>query len=304
MPNSADSTRSNAEPQPPSSTLSATEHLVAGAKGLAKRGIDVFFSAKCTILRGLGVIDFQVPPNHILRRTSSHTIRHYYESGLTTFLPIITAAVNYGVPMDQSPNVLDFACGAGRQLLHLTRHYPNVRAYACDIRADAIAHLQRLYPSVKACANKFDPPLPFDDATFDLIYSVSVFSHLSITDAQLWLPELFRIARPGSILCLTFNSNNSLNVNLSQGRISSSVAELFRQQGYFFDADVAGFEKKMAAELALGFGHPGMTRPTGDTYYSKEKAQSLFQEAGFQILSILPGIIDRFQDLAVIRRPA
>lgn len=277
---------------------------MAVAKGIAKRGIDVYFSTKCAILRGLGIIDFQVPPNHILRRTSSHSIRHYYESGLTTFMPIATAAITFGVPMNQPINVLDFACGAGRQLLHLTRQYPEIHAYACDIRADAIAHLQRLYPTVKACANKFDPPLPFEDATFDFIYSVSVFSHLSVEDAQLWLPELFRIARPGSTLCLTFNSYNSLSVVRSQGKLSNVSLEQLRKDGFFFDADIVGFEKKMAAELALGFGHPGMTRPTGDMYYSAEKARSLFEGAGFQVLAVLPGVIDRFQDLAVLRRPA
>jgi SAM-dependent methyltransferase len=304
LPNPADSPQSTGAPSPSSSALGASEHAKAVAKGIAKRGIDIYFSAKCALLRSLGIIDFQVPPNHILRRTSSHTIRHYYESGLTTFMPIVTAAITFGVPMDQPINVLDFACGAGRQLLHLTRQYPNVHAYACDIRADAIAHLQRHYPKVKAYANKFDPPLPFDDTTFDLIYSVSVFSHLSIEDAQLWLPELFRIARPGSTLCLTFNSSNSLNVNLRAGHISSSVREQFQQYGFFFDSDIEGFEKKMAAEVALGFGHPGMTRPTGDMYYSTEKARSLFEGAGFLVQAILPGVIDRFQDLAVLRRPA
>jgi hypothetical protein len=58
------------------------------AKSSEKRAIDVYFSGKCAVLRAFGVIDFPVPPNHNLRTTSSHSVRHYYESGLTTFLPI------------------------------------------------------------------------------------------------------------------------------------------------------------------------------------------------------------------------
>jgi len=284
-------------------TLSTSDRLAGAAKGLAKRIIDVYFALKCAILRAFGVIDFSLPPNHILRRTSSHTIRHYYESGLTTFMPIATSAIAHGVDLDQPVKVLDFACGAGRQLLHLVRLYPNAQAFACDIRTDAIAYLQRAYPKAKIYANKFDPPLMYSDAAFDLIYSVSVFSHLSAQDAHLWLGELRRVAKPGAVLCLTFNSYTSLARYHERGKLLDLTPEKLREMRCFFDAeDEAGYGLRMAREMALGFGHPGMLRPTGDMYYSPEQARSLFEEAGLRVENILPGGIDRFQDLAILRR--
>jgi ubiquinone/menaquinone biosynthesis C-methylase UbiE len=286
-------------------SLGAGERTLAAAKGFAKRLIDIWFSGKCALLRGLGIIDFPLPPNHILRRTSSHTIRHYYESGLTSFLPIATAAISTGVNLDDSVSVLDFACGAGRQLLHLTRLYPNVKAHACDIRADAIEYLRRAYPKADVYANKFDPPLEYPEATFDLIYSVSVFSHISFQDAQLWLSELRRVAKPGATLCLTFNSYTSLQRYHESGKHLDLSAEKLKEIEFFFDAeDEAGYALRMAREVALGFGHPGMLRPTGDIFYSAEKARSLMEGAGFEVKEILPGVIDRMQDLAVLRRPA
>jgi SAM-dependent methyltransferase len=288
---------------PKTVTLGTTARWKARAKGTAKRVIDVYFSAKCALLRTFGIIDFSLPPNHILRRTSSLTIRHYYESGLTTFMPIATCAIAQGVDLDKPVKVLDFACGAGRQLLHLTRLFPNVQAYACDIRTDAIAYLSRTYPQANIYANKFDPPLKYEDATFDLIYSVSVFSHLSEADAKLWLRELRRVAKPGAVLCLTFNSYTSLALYHKKGKLLDTSAEKLREIGHLFDSDEAGFELKMAAEVALGFGHPGMLRPTGDMYFSHEGVRSLMEGAGFEFKSVLPGVIDRFQDLAVIRRP-
>lgn len=303
MTNKAEDLVSPAYPQASSFSLSTIDRLTAASKGVAKRIIDVYFSAKCSFLRALGIIDFPLPPNHILRRTSSHTIRHYYESGLTTFMPIATAAIAYGADLDKPVKVLDFACGAGRQLLHLTRLFPNVQAHACDIRTDAIAYLQRTFPKATIYANKFDPPLKFDDATFDVIYSVSVFSHLSFEDAKLWLSELRRIAKPGAILCLTFNSYTSLAISHKAGKLQDTSREKLDKIGYLFDADIAGFQQRMAKELALGFGHPGMLRPTGDMYYSNQQAKSLMAESGFEVQAILQGVIDRFQDLAVIRRP-
>src|SRR5579863_5023887 len=93
-------------------------------KTIGKAILDKYQSMKVALLRAMGVIDFPVPPNSRMRGTSSNTIRHYYESGLTTTLPIITAAYIEGLDLRASAEVLDFGCGVGRQLLHFKRNYP------------------------------------------------------------------------------------------------------------------------------------------------------------------------------------
>jgi SAM-dependent methyltransferase len=293
-----------AQSAPGIAALGTKDLLKARATGIAKRIIDLYFSAKCSALRGLGIIDFSLPANHILRRTSSLTIRHYYESGLTTLLPIVTSAITCGVDMDRPVRVLDFACGAGRQLMQLLRLYPNVQAHACDIRADAIESLKRLYPKANLYTNSFDPPLRYVDGTFDLVYSVSIFSHLSESDARLWLRELRRVVKPGGILCLTFNSYTSLAISHRKGALLDISAEKLKEigQSYVGIRNQADFEVYLAKEVALGWGHPGMLRPTGDMYYSLEGARSLMEECGLDVQAMLPGVIDRYQDLAVLRR--
>ena len=52
------------------------------------------------------------------------------------------------------------------------------------------------------------PPLPYADGSFDLIYGVSVFTHLSEEHQRAWLPELRRILKPGGLLLLSFHSKN------------------------------------------------------------------------------------------------
>src|SRR5579863_1900667 len=99
----------------------AVKYLI---KSFAKSAIDKYQLVKVSGLRATGVVDFPVPPNSRMRGTSSHTIRHYYESGLTTTLPIITAAYIEGLDLRASAEVLDFGCGVGRQLLHFKRNYP------------------------------------------------------------------------------------------------------------------------------------------------------------------------------------
>lgn len=122
------------------------------AKSTAKRGINAYFALKCALLRTFGALDFPVPPNHCLRRTSSHTIRHYYESGITTMMPILTAARIYGVDLDQPVKVLDFGCGVARQFLQLHRNHPRVQASACDAHPDNVAYVKRTFKSADVYA--------------------------------------------------------------------------------------------------------------------------------------------------------
>jgi SAM-dependent methyltransferase len=166
-------------------------------KTIGKAILDKYQSMKVALLRAMGVIDFPVPPNSRMRGTSSNTIRHYYESGLTTTLPIITAAYVEGLDLRASAEVLDFGCGVGRQLLHFKRNYPNLKLHACDVNNRSIEFIQSAYPSVESYTSKFLPPLEYPNLKFDLIYSVSIFSHLNIRDHELWLQELARITRAG-----------------------------------------------------------------------------------------------------------
>ena len=48
----------------------------------------------------------------------------------------------------------------------------------------------------------------------------------------------------------------------------------------------------------------GITRLHGEMYSSTKQMRSLLEDARFIVLSILPGVIDRLQDLAVVRRPS
>src|SRR5579871_1214642 len=138
-------------------------------KSAAKSGVDQYQAVKVSLLRAMGVIDFPVPPNSRMRGTSSSTIRHYYESGLTTSLPIITAAYIEGLDLRSSLQVLDFGCGVGRQLLQFKRNYPALKLYACDVNNRSIEFIQKAYPDIESYTSAFMPPLKYPDGRFDLV---------------------------------------------------------------------------------------------------------------------------------------
>jgi ubiquinone/menaquinone biosynthesis C-methylase UbiE len=47
-------------------------------------------------------------------------------------------------------------------------------------------------------ANGQNPPLPFPDDHFDLVFSSSVFTHIDEHAQDLWLAELRRVTQPGA----------------------------------------------------------------------------------------------------------
>lgn len=47
------------------------------------------------------------------------------------------------------------------------------------------------------------PPLPFDDGSMDLVYSLSLFTHLPEHLATEWLNDLARVLKPRALLIMT-----------------------------------------------------------------------------------------------------
>jgi len=217
----------------------------------------------------------------------------------------VTAARIFGVDLDEPVNVLDFGCGVARQFLQLNRQYPRVKAHACDAHPDNVAYVKRTFPNADVYANNFDPPLKYADNTFDLVYSVSTFSHFSMDDARLWLKELGRVTKPGGLLCLTFNSYTSIAWSHARGYITDFSAEDLTRVGHSYHVDEAGWYRRKAEEAVSEFGSntTGATRPTGDMFFSPEFANVFVEDLGLKLEAIAPGVIDRMQDLAVIRKP-
>jgi SAM-dependent methyltransferase len=100
--------------------------------------------------------------------------------------------------------VLDFGCGAGRTLRHFLPEADRDEFWGCDVDKPSIDWMRReLCPPLHVLHNDPAPPLPFEDRKFDLIWAVSVFTHLADTWSA-WMVELHRILAPDGVLIATF----------------------------------------------------------------------------------------------------
>jgi len=100
---------------------------------------------------------------------------------------------------------LDFGCGAGRVLRHFAPEADRCDFHGCDIYEPAIAWAgKHLSPPFNLFLSEEMPPLKLPNASFDLIWATSVFTHLVHETWSSWMLELHRLLRPRGILMASY----------------------------------------------------------------------------------------------------
>jgi SAM-dependent methyltransferase len=143
------------------------------------------------------------PPDLLFRSTGCKRAEWYVESGERSCREFaeVLSAVNRSFAEFRS--ILDFGCGCGRILRALREHLAGGHLSATDQDRAAVGWLRQHYPDIDVRCNFPLPPLPFAEASFDLVIAYSVFTHLDEAYQDAWLGELHRVTRPGTVLLLT-----------------------------------------------------------------------------------------------------
>jgi SAM-dependent methyltransferase len=117
------------------------------------------------------------------------------------------------VPWEHLRVVLDHGCGSGR----VARLFKDQGKdfHAVDIDRRFIDWYHEALPYVKARVVEPGEPLPYADDTFDLIYQVSVLTHVDERTHKALLEELARVAKLGGVLLLTVSGKRVLEQALN-----------------------------------------------------------------------------------------
>lgn len=100
--------------------------------------------------------------------------------------------------------VLDFGCGSGRTLRHFLDEAKSAEFWGCDIDEPSIDWLrEHLDPPIHAFKNAPIPPISRPNGFFDLVYAISVFTHLTDSWSE-WLLDLHRVLRDDGLLIATY----------------------------------------------------------------------------------------------------
>jgi len=139
----------------------------------------------------------------------------YTEGGRIHARSLMSIVERHGFAFGAGRRILDFGCAAGRMTRCLAPYAGDCEIWGVDIRAGHILWCQQhLSPPFRFVTTTTFPHLPFEDNSFDLIYSASVFTHIAdLSDT--WLMELRRLPRSRGPLHVSIHDNRTIDVIMS-----------------------------------------------------------------------------------------
>ena len=227
----------------------------------------------------VGLDGLPLPPREVMYAVTGSVDHDWFiESGVLAVQSLCEILARHGTNLDSMSAVLEFGCGCGRALRHL--HYLPGRLSGCDWNRQSIRWCRKNLPFADFADNRLAPPLPYPDDSFDLVYALSVFTHMGEDLQRPWMREVSRVVKPGGLVAL------STAGHYHKDRLSSVECRRF-DRGVF----VVRREEGSGTNLCSAFHPEGYLR-------------GAFTR-GFRLLEIVAGgaLGNPRQDLTLLQRP-
>ncbi len=198
----------------------------------------------------------KIPPDYLLYESFAIDYKAYFEGGIESANDLCKLFSKY--KSQKNLNILDWGCGPGRIIRHMPDFFDaSCNYYGTDYNSKSISWCSQNIPIIKFSQNDLSPPLNYQDNLFDIIYGISIFTHLSKDMHFEWIKELHRILNKDGILLLT-SAGNVFKTKLTQKEIirfdkgeliiRSKVKEGHRTYTVFHPL---GFMQKLFSEFTI-----------------------------------------------------
>jgi len=146
--------------------------------------------------------EVKLPPDYLIYESFQLNYEKYYTESVETAQWVVDHVKKHIELKDKK--ILDWGCGPGRVI----RHLPTVIGNGCeyfgtDYNSKSIDWCSENIPRIHFNTNSLEAKLPYADNFFDVIYGISIFTHLSEQLHHDWYAELFRILKPEGVMFLT-----------------------------------------------------------------------------------------------------
>jgi SAM-dependent methyltransferase len=107
-----------------------------------------------------------------------------------------------GSPLEGRTAILDFGCGCGRVGRWWTQ-LSGPAVFGCDYDKRLVSWCAKHLPHMTLRTNDPGPPLPYGPAEFDLVYAISLLTHLTEQAQDAWMRDVARVLTPGGLFLFT-----------------------------------------------------------------------------------------------------
>lgn len=183
--------------------------------------------------------------------------------------------------LDSFQNILDFGCGCGRTIRCFEKYTSASSLSGTDIDPAAIDYCRQRFINMDFSVNQPLPPLAYSSNTFDLVYSISVLTHIDEEFQCLWLAEIARIVKPGGVVLLSIHGSESWNT------LPAEYVAMIRTKGFLY----------VSENIWKGI-FPAWYQTA---FHSEEYVRTEFSKF-FNIIEYIPKGISDFQDLVVMEK--
>jgi SAM-dependent methyltransferase len=205
--------------------------------------------------------------------------RSFFEGGQSGAGWIRDMVSRAGAEMAAMDAILDFGSGCGRVIRHW-RGLERPQVHGCDYNPFLAGWCADNLTFADFTLNTLEPPLPYEDNRFDLVYSVSIFTHLDDGLQRPWIEELARVVRPGGLVLVTVTGPE-----LATELLQPDDLERFER------GDLVVKRSELAGMNACAAYHPAR-------YIREELAR------GFELVEhVVSGAPDVRQDAVLLRMP-
>lgn len=209
--------------------------------------------------------------------------KDFIQIGVQLTSLLITRIVKFK-PDFQSAIILDWGCGCGRVISQMRKFAPPENLYGCDVDSVAVDWDKENIFGPKFTRVEPYPPTPYANCSFDIVYGMSVFTHLDEETQILWLRELKRITRPGAILLLSVIGEKLRSTNMP-----ASLEKQFTEKG--FAAFVPSY-----SDMLSEFSHQGYYK---EAYHSLDYISTKWS----RYFDVLEYVETKHQDIVILRSP-
>jgi SAM-dependent methyltransferase len=243
-----------------------------------------------------------LPPPELRERVGPREPEEFLRTGLVDLATIFEIYMRHSDAANTDHiALLDFGCGCGRLLRFLEHTTRSWRAVGSDVNAALVGWCQEHLRRTEVRVNGVMPPLDHADGSFDLVYSLSIFTHLNERAARAWLSELGRVLHSGGLLILTTHGIRALETirdssvhqhmfGMDPERVEQLLAS-FDEKRYIFER----YDTSLLRTVNAGEDY-------GSTFIHPTYAHECWNNDKFELCEYVPAGLRGWQDIAVIRR--